>query len=252
MKKAMVLMGIVALGFVFAGQGYAECIQTFAGEVRIHYEYKEKNNNNRRREFVVVDVYNVEGRYGGGCNTAVQRQKARERAREEIKRIVNSKYKGKAQAQMAALCQYVPNDIKTNAEWFKIDYLNLKLFEGWINPNNFRNLSISPNRLNQEVRIQKASGAGFACNGSTPVTPSPPTTTSTPNEVNFNRAGADYRNFEISRADCNECKDACNRDPGCKAWTYVKPGVQGPKAKCWLKNRVPSKVRDTCCTSGVK
>src|SRR5207237_8212495 len=38
----------------------------------------------------------------------------------------------------------------------------------------------------------------------------------------------------------------------CRAWTYVKPGVQGNLARCWLKNQVPNPVRNaTFAISGV-
>jgi hypothetical protein len=31
----------------------------------------------------------------------------------------------------------------------------------------------------------------------------------------------------------------------------VQPGVQGPNARCWLKNSVPPPVASNCCVSGV-
>ena len=42
------------------------------------------------------------------------------------------------------------------------------------------------------------------------------------------------------------------RDARCVAFTYVNPNVQGPNARCWLKNAVPNPVANPCCTSGVK
>ena len=48
------------------------------------------------------------------------------------------------------------------------------------------------------------------------------------------------------------CKKACDENPQCQAWTYVRPGVQGPKARCWLKSGVPAAVKSKCCTSGVR
>jgi hypothetical protein len=66
----------------------------------------------------------------------------------------------------------------------------------------------------------------------------------------IDRPGRDYRNFPVSSSD--ECQTACNAEGKCRAWTYVKPGVQGASARCWLKHSVPGPVRNTCCTSGVK
>ena len=68
--------------------------------------------------------------------------------------------------------------------------------------------------------------------------------------VGIDRPGRDYRNFPVGSA--NECHKACMAEAQCKAWTYVKPGIQGPSARCWLKHSVPGPVRNTCCTSGVK
>ena len=42
--------------------------------------------------------------------------------------------------------------------------------------------------------------------------------------------GGDYSNFDLASADPNLCQSACAGDQVCAAWTYVKPGVQGPKA----------------------
>ena len=50
----------------------------------------------------------------------------------------------------------------------------------------------------------------------------------------------------------NECRKACLADLRCKAYTYVKPGIQGPQARCWLKNAVPQESASACCESGVK
>lgn len=70
-------------------------------------------------------------------------------------------------------------------------------------------------------------------------------------ERGFDRPGGDYRSFDLARANVQACKTACMRDGKCKAWTYVRPGVQGPKARCWLKNVTPRKVRNRNTTSGV-
>jgi hypothetical protein len=71
-------------------------------------------------------------------------------------------------------------------------------------------------------------------------------------ETDTNRAGSDYDNFDLPKADPNLCADACEEDRKCRAYTYVKPGVQGNNARCWLKDSAPRKTTDDCCISGVK
>jgi hypothetical protein len=62
----------------------------------------------------------------------------------------------------------------------------------------------------------------------------------------------DYKDFDLAEARPELCQTACESDPECKAYTYVKPGVQGPHARCWLKSGVPKVVINDCCISGVK
>lgn len=66
------------------------------------------------------------------------------------------------------------------------------------------------------------------------------------------RAGRDYRSVWLESAAPGLCEALCLKDPRCKAYTYVKPGVQGPQARCYLKDAVPSPSRNSCCLSGVK
>jgi hypothetical protein len=71
-------------------------------------------------------------------------------------------------------------------------------------------------------------------------------------EYDTDRPGNDYRNFDLSPADPALCAAQCEREGRCMAWTYVKPGVQGPNAKCWLKDRIPNPVRNASfAVSGV-
>lgn len=69
---------------------------------------------------------------------------------------------------------------------------------------------------------------------------------------NINLPGGDYRSFFQSSSDPRICAAACGNDGRCRAWTWVRPGVQGQRSKCWLKNRVPSARSSHCCVSGVK
>jgi DNA-binding winged helix-turn-helix (wHTH) protein len=67
-----------------------------------------------------------------------------------------------------------------------------------------------------------------------------------------NLSGSDYSSFQIGSAEPGLCQNACRSDPKCAAWTYVQPGLQGDQAKCWLKSRVPAKIQNMCCISGVE
>jgi hypothetical protein len=72
-------------------------------------------------------------------------------------------------------------------------------------------------------------------------------------EPGTDRPGGDYRNFNLDRDDWHLCQAECNSDARCRAWTYVRPGVQDPtRARCWLKSTIPSRNPSTCCNSGVK
>jgi hypothetical protein len=71
-------------------------------------------------------------------------------------------------------------------------------------------------------------------------------------DLNRNRPGHDYRDFDLREADPEICRDACIRDSRCRAFTYVKPGIQGEYARCWLKDAVPPAEHAPCCASGVK
>ena len=66
------------------------------------------------------------------------------------------------------------------------------------------------------------------------------------------RPGSDYKNFELPQPDFKLCQDTCLNDPKCKAWTYVRPNITGPKAHCWLKDAVPKAVSSPDCISGTR
>jgi hypothetical protein len=73
-------------------------------------------------------------------------------------------------------------------------------------------------------------------------------------ETGVDRPGHDYDRFDLEAtiAGFGPCKSACESDANCKAWTYVKAGIQGPKAICWLKSAVPPPTPNGCCVSGAK
>lgn len=72
-----------------------------------------------------------------------------------------------------------------------------------------------------------------------------------PHSKNTNRPGMDYRNLRIDSGKWRTCYKECASDDRCHAWTFVKPGIQGARARCWLKNGVPPARPDSCCVSGV-
>jgi hypothetical protein len=73
-----------------------------------------------------------------------------------------------------------------------------------------------------------------------------------PLEVNVDRPGSDYRNFDLSSGLPEECRDTCMIEPQCVAFTFVSAGVQGPSARCWLKSAVPKPSPSPSRVSGVK
>jgi hypothetical protein len=73
-------------------------------------------------------------------------------------------------------------------------------------------------------------------------------------EFGIDRAGGDYRSFEISPDPSGStCRAACEAEARCRAWTYLRPGYQGvgSPARCYLKDRVLPPRRRPCCVSGV-
>lgn len=70
-------------------------------------------------------------------------------------------------------------------------------------------------------------------------------------ETNWDRPGADYRVQNVGD-NPGECQGLCAYDSRCASFTYVRRGIQGPSARCYLKTIVPPRVYNTCCTSAVK
>ena len=68
----------------------------------------------------------------------------------------------------------------------------------------------------------------------------------------FDRRGGDYLRFEIRNGDPAVCATRCERDARCHAWSFSYPRTENAVAVCWLKNKVPPRVEDKCCVSGVR
>lgn len=71
-------------------------------------------------------------------------------------------------------------------------------------------------------------------------------------EPDVNRPGSDYRSFVLAIPNAGSCRQACETDGNCAAYTYVRPGVQGLRALCQLKSSVPPARADSCCISGLR
>ena len=73
-----------------------------------------------------------------------------------------------------------------------------------------------------------------------------------PTEYSIDRTGGDYSNFDTQPAPNGKaCAEACEAEGRCRAWTYVRPGYEGPTARCYLKDRLTRPRHKPCCVSGV-
>lgn len=69
-------------------------------------------------------------------------------------------------------------------------------------------------------------------------------------EFDTDRPGGDISASNIA-GNWEECHRMCVGNLNCRAFTWVRPGVQGPSARCWLKNVVPGAQANGCCVSAV-
>jgi hypothetical protein len=70
-------------------------------------------------------------------------------------------------------------------------------------------------------------------------------------EPDTDRPGGDFMDFAMPEPQPSLCRAACLAAPGCVAWTFVKPGISGSQAHCWLKSSASEAVKRDCCVSGV-
>lgn len=70
-----------------------------------------------------------------------------------------------------------------------------------------------------------------------------------PLENDFDRPGNDISGFIA--LSLPECRQLCANEPGCSAFTWIRPGYEGPFALCMLKSSVPNKIENKCCVSGI-
>jgi hypothetical protein len=87
---------------------------------------------------------------------------------------------------------------------------------------------------------------------STPPPPPAPATMAGAMEADTDRMGGDLYGFALTQADPAACQAVCNAHAQCQAWTFVKAGIKGPQAQCYLKSPAPMPARNNCCVSGAK
>ena len=72
-----------------------------------------------------------------------------------------------------------------------------------------------------------------------------------PYEPGVDRPGRDLRAGYPTKT-ASSCRRDCQRNSECWAWTFVKPGIQGSQAMCWLKSSSPEARASSCCMSGIR
>jgi hypothetical protein len=71
-------------------------------------------------------------------------------------------------------------------------------------------------------------------------------------ETSIDRAGGDYRSFEMKSDEGDEaCHAACTADNKCRAWTFARPGYVGKQPHCFLKKEIKPPHRKAGFSSGV-
>ena len=71
-------------------------------------------------------------------------------------------------------------------------------------------------------------------------------------ETSIDRAGGDFRSFELKTSDSDEvCKAACNAENKCRAWTFARAGYVGKEPHCFLKKEIKPPRHKAGYSSGV-
>lgn len=68
----------------------------------------------------------------------------------------------------------------------------------------------------------------------------------------YDRPGGDYTSAPVASGDPTVCAARCERDKGCRAWSFSYPSTSGAPAMCWLKREVVPAKESSCCVSGVR
>jgi hypothetical protein len=78
-----------------------------------------------------------------------------------------------------------------------------------------------------------------------------PPTSFTLVQYDTNYFGGDFTSFDVYDNRPLECASACAQNARCDAYTFVPPGIQGPYARCWLKDSIPASSYAPGLVSGV-
>jgi hypothetical protein len=79
-----------------------------------------------------------------------------------------------------------------------------------------------------------------------------PTAQMSEREDGIDRRGGDYQCFDVRTDHIEDCEATCKAEMRCAAWTYVRPAVISPNARCCMKSVIPAPSDNTCCVSGTK
>jgi PAN domain len=71
-------------------------------------------------------------------------------------------------------------------------------------------------------------------------------------QTGFDRRGGDYTSVPIRSGDPALCAARCEREARCLAWSFSYPRSENTQSVCWLKSKVPPRIEDKCCVSGVR
>jgi hypothetical protein len=71
-------------------------------------------------------------------------------------------------------------------------------------------------------------------------------------QTGYDRPGGDYTSAPVANGDPMVCAARCERDKGCRAWSFSYPSTSGAPAMCWLKREVVPAKESSCCVSGVR
>jgi PAN domain len=71
-------------------------------------------------------------------------------------------------------------------------------------------------------------------------------------QTGYDRPGGDYTSAPVANGDPMVCAARCERDKGCRAWSFSYPSTSGAPAMCWLKREVVPAKESNCCVSGVR
>lgn len=68
----------------------------------------------------------------------------------------------------------------------------------------------------------------------------------------YDRPGGDYASAPVASGDPAVCATRCERDKGCRSWSFAYPSTSGEQSICRLKREVMPRIEASCCVSGVR